>query len=243
MKKSCLIGLAGVLGIMGVANANMLDALADAAKAKCLQNPDWVWDMTTNQCVPFNVCASRDSFPDWESYCDETFRGIQLDSKSAREVVNAYRERNNQGVCAGFYEDGMSKKPTTGTIRCKTAQGGYVEYVFSSVTAKTPEASQMVAKELDEALCRAYGGAFADDTEVEKLGTRNLSTGVCATTKYRVMKYTDVLACRGVSKDDCYQMWGHSCPTYDDVDGRCIVNYEVFEKKKLGTTAFGIKID
>lgn len=244
MKKSCLVGLAGVLGIMGVANANMLDALAGAAKTKCLQNPDWVWDETTSQCVPFNVCWSSDSFPDWESYCDETFADISLDSKSAREVVNTYRERNNLGACVGFYQDGLIMGSSS--IRCKTAKGGYVEYRFAVMASETPENSPQTAMELDEALCKVYGGAFTRVKERETVGTRSLKTGMCTTTKYRTIKYTDVLVCRGVSEKDCHQMWGHSCPTYDDVDGRCIVNYATgFESEKVKSTTkvLGITID
>ena len=202
MKKSCLLTMAIVPCITGVATAATM-------RETCLSRPDlFVWVENSNDCAKIHPCENP-SDPHYQFYCNTAFADVQVaSSREAQELANLYvtKKMNLSGGC-NFLTVDKAKIIGQDYIRCKTPNGGYIEFMFddySESSTATAEYSYQVGR------CIAYGGIVDTRYTSDSIGAPSggavgvISAGVGAA---HLNNKRGTISCHGVSESACSEMY------------------------------------
>ncbi len=215
MKKSCLFALVITPCLTGVATAATM-------RETCLSRPDlFVWVEKSSDCAKIHPCENP-SDPHYQFYCNTAFANIQVaSSRDAQELANLYvaKKMNLSGGC-DFLTVDRAKILGQDYIRCKTPNGGYIEFEFDDYSESTDmmaEYSYQVGK------CIAYGGTISTQYTSDAIGAPSggavgviaagVSAGVIANKRATV-------ACYGVNESQCSEMYSGTA-TYNSAERVC----------------------
>lgn len=230
MKKSCLFALGIIPTLVGGANAATI-------KEICQSNPDkFVWVEKTSDCATLRPCADP-SQPHYNFYCNRKFADIQVASiRDAQELANLYVQKAMKlsGGCSFLLSDEAAK---TGQdfIRCKTPDGGFVEFEFDDYSESNEQTAEY---SYDVGRCIAYGGTvdtrYTSDAPIKwamigATGTaplmEPLTSGVSlAINAGKTAEGRDAIACFNVTEAQCSEMYFGKTIYYNAEQKACLLN-------------------